>query len=141
MTSSPYHPSTNGLAEKSIQIFKEGMKKQKTGTIETRVSRFLFAYRNTPHSTTNVSPAMLMFNRQLRSHLDLFKPGIEPTVLNWQFHQQLNHDLHAKDQQFQIGDNVLVENFSHGPKWLASTVKEIQGPLTYMIETEWYNAM
>ena len=100
ITSSPYHPSTNGLAERSVQTFKEGMKKQKTSTIETRVSRFLFAYCNTPHSTTIVSPAMSMFNRQLRSHLDLLKPDIEPTVLNCQFHQQLNHDLHARDRQF-----------------------------------------
>ena len=76
VTSLPYHPSTNGLAEGSVQTFKEGIKKQKTGTIETCVSRFLFTYRNTPHSTTNVSPAMLMFNRQLRSHLDLLKPDI-----------------------------------------------------------------
>ena len=110
------------------------MKKQKTGTIETRISRFLFAYRSTPHSTTNVSPAMLMFNRQLRSHLDLLKPDIEPTVLNRQFHQQLNHNLHARDRQFQIGDNVFIENFGHGSKWIDGTVKEIRGLFTYMIE-------
>ena len=47
------------------------MKKMTGGTIESRVSRFLFKYRTTPHSTTGVPPAELMFNRHLRTHLDL----------------------------------------------------------------------
>ena len=101
------------------------MRKQKTDSIETRVSRFLFAYHNTPQSTTSVSPAMFMFNRQLRSHLDLLKPDMDTTMSNQQIHQQINYDTYARDRQFQIGDNVFVENFSHGPKWLAGTVKQV----------------
>ena len=80
VTSSPYHPSTNRLAERMVQTFKEGMKRQKTGSIEIRIARFLFAYRNTPQSTTGVSPAVMMFKRPLRCHLDLLKPNTEETV-------------------------------------------------------------
>ena len=80
VTTSPYHLSTNGLAERMVQTFKEGMRRQKTGSIETRIARFLFAYRNTPQSTTGVSPAVMMFKRPLRYHLDLLKPNIEETV-------------------------------------------------------------
>ena len=100
VTSSPYHPSMNGLAERTVQTFKEGMKRQKTGSIETRVARFSFAYRNIPQSTTGVSPAVMMFNRPLRCHLDLLKPDIEATVQSRQFQQQLNHDAHSKDREF-----------------------------------------
>ncbi len=54
----PYHPSSNGLAGRAVQTFKDGMKKMsEEGSLETRVSRFLFKYRITPHSTTGVSPA------------------------------------------------------------------------------------
>ena len=49
----PYHPSSNGLTESAVQTFKDGMKKMsEKGSLETRVSRFLFKYRITPHSTT-----------------------------------------------------------------------------------------
>ncbi|XP_033992114.1 uncharacterized protein K02A2.6-like [Trematomus bernacchii] len=69
--SAPFHPSSNGLAERAVQTFKGGMKKMKGETLQTRLSRFLFSYRITPHATTGVSPAELMMSRRLRSALDL----------------------------------------------------------------------
>lgn len=78
--SSPYHPASNGLAERAVRVFKEGFKKMKEGTISDKIARFLFSYRNLPHSTTGVSPAELMFGRQLHSRLDLLKPSLESRV-------------------------------------------------------------
>jgi len=57
----PYHPASNGLAERAVQVFKEGMKRQlPTDTLETRISKFLMWYRRTPHSTTGVPPAEVL---------------------------------------------------------------------------------
>jgi len=63
ITSAPYHPASNGLAERAVQTFKSALKKLKNGTLETRIQRFLFDYGITPHSTTGVSPASLLLNR------------------------------------------------------------------------------
>ena len=51
--SSPYNPASNGLAERAVCVL-EGFKKMKEGTISDNIARFLFSYRNLPHSTTGV---------------------------------------------------------------------------------------
>ena len=61
------HPASKGLAERAVKIFKEGMKKIKEGSVETRVSRFLSRYRITPQTSTGVSPAELSLGRKPRS--------------------------------------------------------------------------
>ncbi len=60
----PYHPSSNGLAERSerfVRTFKTAMKaSEHTGlSSHQRLMSFLLSYRTTPHATTNVSPAEL----------------------------------------------------------------------------------
>ena len=72
----PYHPASNGQVERAIQIFKESIKRSTTGSLETRVNRFLFHYRTTPHTTTGVTPAELLVGRRLRTHLDLIHPDL-----------------------------------------------------------------
>ena len=72
----PFHPSSNGLAERAVHTFKEGMKKLKEGSLETRVSRFLSRYRITPQTSTRVLPTELLLGRKPRSRLDLAYPDI-----------------------------------------------------------------
>ena len=74
ITSAPYHPSTNGLAERAVQSFKQGLKKLKVGTLQPRLSQYLFHYRITPHTTTGLSPAEMLMGCQPRSLLDLLHP-------------------------------------------------------------------
>ena len=64
VTTAPKHPSSNGLAERYVRIFKEGMKKNEKsgGSVNTRLSRFLLAYRSTPQTTTGLTPAELLLN-------------------------------------------------------------------------------
>ena len=68
---SPHHPSTNGLAECTVQTFKSSMKKFTEGTLENKLSHFLFHYRLTPQTTTGQSPTELLLGRRIKSRLDL----------------------------------------------------------------------
>jgi len=80
LRTAPYHPATNGLAERVVQTFKTAMKKTTTGSIDARLARFLFHYRTTPNSTTGVSPAKLLMVRRLRTHIDQLCPDLTTKV-------------------------------------------------------------
>ena len=51
------HSASKSPAERAERVFKKAMEKMKEGTIRTRLSRFLFNYRITPHTTTGLAPA------------------------------------------------------------------------------------
>ena len=122
----PYHPSSNGEAERFVQTFKRSLKASKddSGTLNVKLSRFLLTYRNTPSSTTGVSPAELFMKRPLRSRLDLLRPAVKSRVQAKQADQKRYHDVHSKVRQFDIGQSVLVRNLRDGPKWVSGTVIE-----------------
>ena len=133
VTSAPYHPASNGLAERAVQTFKDALKKATSGDLQTRLAHFLFQYRIMPHSTTGISPAELMIGRRPRSHLDLMHPMLESRVMANQSRQKANHDQHARTRQFAEGDTVYVRNFASGPKWLPGVVTATRGPLSYHV--------
>ena len=65
--SAPYHPATNGLAERAVQTFKQALCSihQSSKPVKEKLAKFLIACRNTPHSTTSASPAELLLGRPL----------------------------------------------------------------------------
>ena len=130
---SPYHPSSNGLAERAVQTFKTAMKRMSGGSVENKVARFLFKYRVTPHSTTGVPPAELIFGRQLRTTLDLLQPSIGHNVRQRQTKQKEGHDAHAKGREFAEGDTVFVKCFNKVNTWLPGVIDKKQGPVSYRI--------
>ena len=75
LTSAPYHPASNGLAEHTVQIVKKGLRKIAHGSMRTRLAQVLLTYRLTPQSTTGISPSELLLGRRPRSRLDLLKPN------------------------------------------------------------------
>lgn len=56
------------------------------------IRKYLFAYRTTPHSTTGVSPAELMFRRKLRTKL----PQVENLQENVFDEEMRDKDVYSK---------------------------------------------
>ena len=81
----PYNPASNGLVERAIQTFKDGLKRLRSGSIKTRLARFLLHYCVTPHSMTGMSPKLIM-GRKLRTQLDLLYPDPSTAVQRSQDH-------------------------------------------------------
>lgn len=133
--SAPYHPATNGLAERAVQSFKNAMKASKydQGNLHTKIARFLFAYRNSPHSTTSESPAFLMLGRTLRSRISMLRPNLAATV-NKNQQKQVNSHSHARLRTFNIGDHVLVRDYRKDQLWQSGIIHSSTGPLSSQVE-------
>ena len=101
-------PKSNGAAEKAVDILKRGLQKQSAGSVQTKVSRFLFRYRTTPQSTTQCTPAELFLGRLPRTHLDTLIPSLENKVRARQEVQKAYKDRGCQDRDVSVGDRVYV---------------------------------
>ena len=136
ITSAPYHPATNGLAERAVQTMKRGLKKLRDGSMASRLAKILLAYRTAPQSTTGESPAQLLQNRQIRTRLNFIKPSRSCQVDHRQQQQKVCHDESVKRRQFSKGERVYVQNFGTGTRWLPAIVEEITGPVSCLVILE-----
>ena len=136
--SAPYHPATNGLAERFVQSFKRAINAFPVSVpAQEAADKFLLAYRNTVHPTTGDTPAKLFLGRQLRTRLDLLRPDCTAKVSREQANQQQQHDRSNKLREFTPGDDVLVQDYRHGNKscWTPGIVSARTGPLSYVVTT------
>ena len=73
----PYHPLSNGQAERAVQIFKRSMEARPKGrTIRHQISILLLQYRSTPNTSTGKTPSELLMKRVLRTRLSFVKPTV-----------------------------------------------------------------
>ena len=72
LTGAPYHPATNGQAERFIQTFKRSMSKASL-PVDDALQEFLMQYRRTPLDTGQ-SPSQLLHGRQIRTKVDALRP-------------------------------------------------------------------
>lgn len=134
--SAPYHPASNGLAERFVQTTKHALKaSQGQGTFHQRLHRFLLTYRNTPHATTKVSPASLLLQKELRSNFDLLKPTSVKETVSQQQKKQIEQRGQTKVRVFTPGESVLARNYCSGLKWIPATIIAQTGPVSYTVQT------
>ena len=131
-----------------VQTFKNALRKS-SEPVPVALDRFLFNYRMTPHATTGVTPAELMFGRKLRTRLDLIRqenftqPPLISTeevaekVITKLSAQKKNHCSRPRSIEIAIHTPIMIRNSGRfGEKWLPATVQRQTGPLSYKCKLE-----
>lgn len=82
LTTAPYMPMSNGLAERFVDTFKRTTSKYKI-LDEEAVQRFLRSYRSTPNERApfGKSPAELIYNRRMRLPISALLPPADEQTL------------------------------------------------------------
>nr|XP_037290588.1 uncharacterized protein K02A2.6-like [Rhipicephalus microplus] len=126
VTTAPYYPQSNGLAERAVRMIKEGLRKsQGGGTFIKRLSQFLCRYQRTPVKAGK-SPSKLLLGYQLRTRLDCCLPsaGGEPRL-----------EERSSTMPFCAGQPVWLRSFHSRPKWLPGVVTSTQGARMATVST------
>ncbi|PIO55758.1 integrase core domain protein, partial [Teladorsagia circumcincta] len=137
--SPPFHPQSNGQAERFVDTFKRSIGKMKNnGPPVDALHILLFTYRNTPctASPDGRSPAENFFGRRLRSTLDLLKPSHAPEARpDITMEEQFNRRHGAKPRKFEPNDLVFARDFRAGQsKWSAGRILRRHGQTLYDVE-------
>ena len=126
ITSAPYHPSSNGAAENVVKWFKVGLNKALLDaknvnvSVETLISRYLFANRVTPHCYTGDAPSKLMLNRSLKTRFDILKD----TNSEENADRQIRNYSEKRNVDFCLRELVWVVDYRNPskPKWVRAEV-------------------
>nr|XP_056702475.1 uncharacterized protein K02A2.6-like [Euleptes europaea] len=77
-TSAPFHPATNGQAERMVRTTKEAMRRIERNDWDRGLAEFLLYQHTTPNSPTGKSPAELLMGRWPETPLDRLHPDLAP---------------------------------------------------------------
>uniref|UniRef100_A0A1B0GIL7 RNA-directed DNA polymerase n=1 Tax=Lutzomyia longipalpis TaxID=7200 RepID=A0A1B0GIL7_LUTLO len=125
ITSSPWHPASNGQAERMVQTTKKALEKFK-GDVDLKLARFLMVQHLTPNQTTGKAPCELLMGRRIRNCWSRLHP------------EEIGRDK-EKDQKearkFKVLDKVYARSFT-GDRWVKAVVVEVTGPVSYKVQLE-----
>nr|XP_022908875.1 uncharacterized protein K02A2.6-like [Onthophagus taurus] len=136
ITSAPYHPATNGAAENAVKSFKIGLKKalyderNRNVSLLTIITRYLFAYRNTPHCVTNETPSTLMLKRNIKTRLNI----LNKVDSDKQLERQIKYFKGNREVSFEEEEVVYVKDYRTPgeSRWTKAKILKVLGISTYL---------
>ena len=136
LTGAPYHPATNGAAERLIQSFKQALRKSSLPPKEA-LQEFLMQYRRIPFAS-GLSPSELLNGRRIRTKIDTLVPSI-PHLLQGRQSKQASKRSNAEDSEvvskvehhYSLGDPCYALYFGprrdRDPRWVPAIVTKVHG--------------
>ena len=130
--SSPYHPASNGEAERAVRTFKEAMRimKNEPGTQTEKLARFLLGYRTTPHTATGYPLAEILMGRKLQTRLELLRPNLSARI------EQKSRKMNPMVRRgFEVGEPVMAKDYrNRGSVWTKGVTQDRLGRVTYRVQ-------
>ncbi|XP_050072320.1 uncharacterized protein K02A2.6-like [Anopheles maculipalpis] len=125
----PFHPQSNGQAERFVDTFKRALKKIRVGTtsLEEALDLFLQTYRSTPNPVLDQrTPAELMIGRTSRTvHHLLRPPATSDTITGSDF------------REWQPGDLVYAKVYkANSWSWMTGRIIRRVGNVIYEVVTQ-----
>ena len=136
LTGAPYHPATNGAAERLIQSFKQALRKSSLPPKEA-LQEFLMQYRRIPFAS-GLSPSELLNGRRIRTKIDTLVPSI-PHLLQGRQSKQASKHSNTEDSEvvskvehhYSLGDPCYALYFGprrdRDPRWVPAIVTKVHG--------------
>ena len=139
LTGAPYHPATNGAAERLVQTFKQALRKSNLPP-RRPLQEVLMQYRRTPNSS-GYSPSELLNSRQIRTKIDTLIPSPAHQAQGKQAKEatksQQAEQVAKLLKSFAVGDPVYALYF--GPRrdkeqrWVPAIVTTCKGTRTFNV--------
>ena len=121
--SPPFHPSSNGMAEINVKIFKRALKANHLN-LEESLQEFLRNYRNTPHTATGRTPFEMMFGRKARTLLSQCNPVLE----------NVSGVNSIKTDCFSPDDLIWARDYASTAKWRPGRILMREGSMVYEVQ-------
>lgn len=141
LTSSPYYPQSNGLAERAVKTAKALLQ----GSPDPYIA--LLSYRATPLPWCGLSPGELLMGRRLRTDVPQAKSLLIPDwpyLPSFKDHDRKQKEVQKKnyDQRHRVRDLPLLPDRT--PVWVdhrdtrmpGEIVRQDQAPRSYVVETQ-----
>ena len=120
----PFHPSTNGQAERFVQTVKKALAKTAGPSHEEQFAEFLLRFRNQPSEATGKRPAELFLGRRLRDRLGMMTEE-----------RKENRSASTRpNTKFSVGERVAVRVYTGRQRWSTGKIKRVFGRLHYEVQ-------
>ena len=133
MTSSPYYPQSNGLAEAYVKVVKNMMKKAQK--CKVRFNDMLYQYRTSPVAGKKESPIELLEQRRPRTNMPYLGKG-DPRIKPTPFYKEPKANSHS----YPIGTRVMHRappEPGYYTVWYPAKIKShLKEPKAYLLENK-----
>ena len=131
LKSVPYHPRSNGLVERFINVFKRAIKRANGIEAENEeVQKFLLIYQITRNvnASRGKAPAELIFTRKIHSVFNKLIPS----------KNKLKESKNTLKKFYRPGEKIYFLNYHLGKAiWIESIIKKRIGKMMFVIKHPW----